>query len=63
MHEISELTGALFLFKVFIAIVTILFLFCFGFLAGSHGVLAVWPGIKPAHPALKGEILTNAQQL
>ena len=34
---------------------------CFGFLALRHvgGILAPWPGIEPAPPALKGEVLTT----
>ena len=48
------------IFKVFIEFVTILFLFffvwCFGWEA--CGILDPWLGIKPAHRALKGEVLT-----
>lgn len=44
-------------FKVFTEFVTISLLFCFGFLA--TGLLALWPGIDPAPPALEGEVLTT----
>ena len=46
--------------KVFIEFVTILFLlflFCF-FDPEACGILTPWPGIKPAPPALEGEVLT-----
>ena len=37
--------------------------FCFMFLEGfspeACGILALWPGIKPSFPALKGEVLTT----
>ena len=33
---------------------------CFGFVAPEAcGVLALWPGIEPAPPALEGEVLTT----
>ena len=37
--------------------------FCFMFLEGfspeACGILALWPGIKPSFPALKGKVLTT----
>ena len=50
---------ALFVFKVFIGVVTIdlpLYVRVFSHKAG--GILAAWPGIEPAPPALEGEDLT-----
>ena len=48
------------IFKVFIEFVTILFLF-YALVFGRKvcGFLAPWPGIKPAPPALEGEVLTT----
>ena len=48
------------IFKVFTEFVTILLLFyvlVFGVKAG--GILAPWPGVEPAPPALEGEVLTT----
>ena len=48
------------MFKVFTEFVTILLLFyvlVFGVKAG--GILAPWPGMEPAPPALEGEVLTT----
>ena len=45
------------IFKVFIEFVTIVLLFlCFGFGHKACGILAPGPGIKPAPPALEGEV-------
>ena len=47
-------------FKVFIDSVTILLLFCFGFLAVRHmGILAPGPGIEPAPSTSEGGVLTT----
>lgn len=43
--------------KVFIECVTLLLVFCFGFLA--CGILAPRPGMKPTPPALEGHVLTT----
>ena len=48
------------IFKAFIEFVTISFLFyvwVFGHKA--CGTLSPWPGVKPAHPALEGGVLTT----
>ena len=51
------------IFKVLIEFVTILFLFYIWFFGHEAcGLLVPWPGIKPAHPALEGEILTTGLQ-
>ena len=51
------------IFKVFIKFVTVFPLFfCFGSLVlgpESGGILAPSPGMEPAAPALKGEVLTT----
>ena len=46
------------IFKVFIEFITTLLLFWF---IGREacGILAPWPGIDPAPPALEGEVLTT----
>ena len=45
------------IFKVFMEFVTILFLFyVLGFSHEAHRILAPQPGIKPAAPALEGEV-------
>ena len=45
-------------FKVYIEFVTI-YCFCFTFCGHEAcGILSPWPGIKPAPPALEGEVLT-----
>ena len=47
-------------FKVSIEFVTILFLFCFGFLAPKAcGILSSLSEVELAHPALEGEVLTT----
>ena len=47
-------------FKVFIAFVTILFLFYVWFFGcEACGILAPQPGLKPAPPALEDEVLTT----
>ena len=47
-------------FKVFIEFVTILLLFYVLFFGQEAcGILDSWPGIEPAPPALKGEVLTS----
>ena len=51
------------IFKVDIEFVTILFLFYIWFFVHEAcGLLVPWPGIKLAHPALEGEILTTGLQ-
>ena len=30
-----------------------------GVLRGARGILAPWPGMEPAHPALEGKVLTS----
>ena len=50
--------------KVFIEFVTVLLLFyvlVFG--PEACGILAPWPGIKPAPPVLKGEAVTTGLPL
>ena len=50
----------LFFFKVFIEFVTIFFCFMFWFFGHrACGILAPWPGIEPASPALECEVLTT----
>jgi len=50
----------LFLKKIFIEFLAVLFLFyIFTFICNSHGILVPRLGIKPAPPALEGEILTT----
>ena len=51
------------IFKAFIELLTILFLFyALDFLAMRRvGILAPWPGIEPASPALEDEVLTTEQ--
>jgi len=45
------------IFKVFIELVTVLPVLCFGFLAASCEILVPQPRIKPTSPALEGEVL------
>ena len=48
------------IFKVFIEFVIILLLFyVLDFGHEACGILAPWPGIEPALPALEGEVLTT----
>ena len=49
------------IFKVFIEFVTLYYFFlCFVFFGQEAcGVLALWPGIEPAPPALEGKVLTT----
>ena len=50
-----------FFFKLFIEFVTILLVFCFGFLSSEAcGILVPPSGIEPAAPALEGTVLTTA---
>ena len=49
------------IFKVFIEFVTLLLLF-YAFCVCGHktcGILASWPGIRPATPALEGQVVTT----
>ena len=48
-------------FKVLIEFVTIIAsVLCFGFFGREAcGILAPWPGIEPAPPALEGRVLTT----
>ena len=49
------------IFKVFIATILLLFYgVFFGFFGRQAcGILAPWPGIEPAPPALEGKVLTT----
>ena len=51
------------IFKAFIELLTILFLFyALDFLAMWRvRILAPWPGVEPAPPALQDEVLTTEQ--
>ena len=48
-----------FFFKVFIEFFTILLLLYFIFGHEAYGILAPWPGIKPAPPGLEGKVSTT----
>ena len=47
------------IFKVFIELVTVLPVLCFGLLAASCETLVPQPRIKPTSPALEGEVLAT----
>ena len=56
-HRVRHNWATNIFFKVFIDCVTILLLFyVLGFGHKSCGILASWAGIKPASPALEGEV-------
>ena len=46
------------LFTEFVIILLLMFVFWF-FGHEPLGILAPWPGIEPAHPALESEVLTT----